>query len=55
VKEVAGFLSDAIDVSIAIGYLGLLVGGAVLAVSGVAALVHANSKLHSTASNFGEA
>jgi|GEM_PF-3265185 len=55
VKEVAGFLSDAIDVSIAIGYLGFLVGGAVLAVSGVAALVHANSKLQSTASQFGEA
>ena len=44
VKDIAGFLSDAINISPATGYLGLMVGGAILTLGGAAALVHANAK-----------
>ena len=55
VKEMAGFLGDAVDTTMAIGFLGMLLGAAVLTLGGVAALVGANSKATATGSTFGNA
>lgn len=52
VEQLAGFLSSAIDTTMAIGYVGLLLGAAILTASGVAMLLKANAKKTSTAAPF---
>ena len=44
VNELAGFFGGDVDTTLAIGYLGLLFGAALLTLGGTAALVRANSK-----------